>query len=113
MEVAVEELTSYELERGKPMPDTIHALVQSNIIFELRSRNGKQFRVLSELSLATTPDGTTPDLAVYPNFVPDYDHRPARRTDPPLCCVEIQSPSQSPEEMVAKVRVYFGSGVRS
>lgn len=113
MEVAVEELTSYELERGKPMPDTIHAAVQMNLGAELIVRYRKQFRILSELALATIPDGTTPDLAIYPAFALDYEHRQARRADPPLCCIEIQSPSQSPEEMVAKVRIYFGFGVGS
>lgn len=107
------EMTPYELERGKPMPDTIHALVQSNLNFELRLGFGKQFRILSELSLATTPTGTTPDLAIYPTFSPDYEHRQPRRADPPLCCIEIQSPSQSPEEMVEKTVVYFRFGVRS
>lgn len=96
------------------MPDTNHALVQSNLIFELRSRYNSRFRVLSELSLATAPDGTTPDLAIYPMFAVDYETQPpARRTDPPLCCVEIQSPSQSTEEMVSKAKTYFAFGVKS
>ena len=68
---------------------------------------------MSELSLATLPDGTTPDVAVYPAFALDYENRPARRTDPPLLCIEIQSPSQSVEEMVDKTNVCFGFGVRS
>ena len=107
------EMTPYELERGKPMPDTIHSLVQSNLIFELRPRFGPQYRVLSELSLATVPVGTTPDLALYPPFSPDYENRQPRRADPPLCCIEIQSPSQSLEEMVNKTGTYFQFGVRS
>ena len=107
------EMTPYELERGKPMPDTIHAAIQMNLGAEIRMRHRQQYRILSELSLDTVPKGTTPDLALYPTFTLDYDHREPRRADPPLCCIEIQSPSQSPEEMVEKTNVYFQFGVRS
>lgn len=113
MEAAVDLLSEYELERGKPMPDTIHAAIQSNLGFEIKLRYRDTYRVLSELSLATVPDGTTPDLAIYPAFTLDYEHRTAKRTDAPLACIEIQSPSQSNEEMVDKTTVYFNFGVRS
>lgn len=113
MEATEEHVTTYELERGKPMPDTIHAAIQMNVGAELLVRYRNQYRVLSELALATMPDGTTPDLSVYSVFRLDYEHRTARRTDPPLLCIEIQSPSQSLEEMVEKTGVYFQFGVRS
>lgn len=119
MEAAIELLSEYERRTGgKPIPDTIHAAIQSNLGFELKLRYRDQFRVLSELSLATTPDGTTPDLAIYPAFALDYEHRTAKRTDAPLACIEItgppsRSPSQSNEEMVDKTIVYFNFGVRS
>jgi Uma2 family endonuclease len=113
MEAAIAEISSYELERGKPMPDSIHAAVQSNLIFELRLRYQQAYRIFSELSLATVTDGTTPDLAIYPAFALDFDNRTARRTDAPLCCIEIQSPSQSIEEMLVKVKIYFQFGVKS
>ncbi len=113
MEAVVSQLSPYELERGKPMPDTIHAAIQSNLLFELKLRYRDAFRSLSELSLATLPEGTTPDVAVYPAFPLDYENRTAKRTDPPLLCIEIQSPSQAIEEMVDKTNVYFGFGVRS
>jgi Uma2 family endonuclease len=107
------QLTRYERERGKPLLDTIHAAIQMNLGAELLVRYRQSYRVLSELSLATLPDGTTPDLAVYPAFALDYEHRTAKRTDPPLLCIEIQSPSQSAEEMVNKTNVYFSFGVQS
>ncbi len=112
-ETLVDELTDYEIERGKPMPDTIHAALQSNLSFELKFAHRQQYRILSELSLATIPDGTTPNLAIYPAFALDYDHRTAKRSDPPLVCIEIQSPSQSTEEMVDKTAIYFRFGVKS
>ncbi|MBC7919712.1 MAG: Uma2 family endonuclease [Ferruginibacter sp.] len=52
-------LSDYELERGKPLPNTL-----------------------------------------------------AKRSDAPLLCVEIQSFSQSPEEMIEKVARYFAFGVK-
>lgn len=113
MEAILEQPSQYELERGKPMPDTIHAAIQSNIGFEIKLNYREIYRVLSELSLATVPDGTTPDLAIYPAFTLDYEHRTAKRSDAPLACIEIQSPSQSSEEMVDKTGIYFAFGVRS
>ena len=113
MEATIEQLSPYELERGKPMPDTIHAAIQMNLGAELLVRYRNIYRTLSELSLATIPDGTTPDLAIYSAFSLDYEHRTAKRTDAPLACIEIQSPSQSNEEMVDKTGIYFEFGVRS
>lgn len=113
MKAVIEQLPDYELERGKPIPDTIHGAIQSNLSFELQLHYRQTYRILSELSLATEPDGTTPDLAVYPNFPLDFDNRTAKRTEAPLLCIEIQSSSQSLEQMVDKTAVYFAFGVRS
>lgn len=113
MEAILEQPSQYEIERGKPMPDTIHAAIQSNIGFEIKLNYREIYRVLSELSLATVPDGTTPDLAIYPAFTLDYENRTFSRSDAPLACIEIQSPSQSNEEMVDKTGIYFAFGVRS
>ena len=86
--------------------------------FELKTRYRADYHIASEVSLATIPGGTTPDIVVYPHFKLNYENEPAKRTDPPLTCIEIQSPSQSnrdagPEEMVAKTHVYFHFGVKS
>ena len=107
------DLSPYELERGKPMPDTIHAAIQSNISFEMKTHYRETYRCLSEISLATLPESTTPDIAIYPAFPLDFDHRTVKRSDAPLVCIEIQSPSQSTEQMVDKTQVYFEFGVRS
>lgn len=113
MEAIIEQLSDYEIERGKPMPNAIHGAIQANLSFELKLRYRDQYRILSETSLATQPDGTTPDLVIYPPMPLNYDSEPAKRTDAPLVCVEIQSPSQSNEEMVAKTHIYFQFGVKS
>jgi Uma2 family endonuclease len=106
-------LSDYELERNKPIPDTIHGCIQANLVYEFKARYRQTLRVMSEVTLATQPEGATPDVLVYPAFLLDYDHRSAKRTDPPLLTIEIQSPSQSIEDMTAKVARYFAFGVRS
>ena len=66
MEALAEQIqTPYELERGKPNPDLIHAAIQANLIVEISSRYRAAYRVVSEVSLATEPVGTTPDLAIF------------------------------------------------
>jgi Uma2 family endonuclease len=110
---ALLEVSTYELERGKPMPNAVHGSIQANLSFELKLRYRETYRIMSEVSLATTPDGTTPDVVVYPVFQLDYENEPAKRFDAPLTCIEIQSMSQSTDEMVAKTNVYFRFGVQS
>ena len=110
----LEILSDYELERNKPLPNTTHSVLQSNLVFELRQKSFNQFRILSELALDTVPNGSTPDLVIYPYFEVDFGAEyPSRRSDPPLLTIEIQSPSQSLDEMVDKANVYFAFGVKS
>lgn len=76
MEAACDNITADGIERGKPIPDTIHAIVPGNRRFGLRSHYG-----------------TTPDLALYPTFVSDYDHRQACWVVPPaMRCVFVYEP---------------------
>ena len=113
MEALVEQLTEYELERGKPMPNLTHGAIQANLVFELKAAYRTQYRVASEVTLATLPEGSTPDVILYPLMPLGYGDEPAKRPDAPLLCIEIQSPSQSLEQMVDKTAVYFDFGVRS
>ena len=114
METTVESFSTYELERGKPVPNTLHGAIQANLVFELKSHYRQSYRVLSEVTLTTVPDGAIPDVLVYPLFPLDYlTVPPARRSDAPLLCIEIQSPSQSLEEMIEKAIRYFAFGVKS
>jgi Uma2 family endonuclease len=118
MELSVETITEkilspYEIERGKPMPTLIHGSIQFNIGFELKSKYPKQFRIANEVSLATQPDWSTPDVVLYPNSKLDFDNDPARRTDAPLLSIEIQSPSQSTKDMTSKLEPYFSFGIKS
>ncbi|MEZ0487022.1 Uma2 family endonuclease [Fibrella aquatica] len=113
MEAVIDQLSDYELERGKPMPTTVHAAIQTNIAAELKVRYRKQYRVLTEITLATQPKDSVPDVALYPYFQLDYQHDTASRTDAPLVAVEIISPSQSLSQMIEKAGRYFAFGVTS
>ncbi|GAA4410546.1 hypothetical protein GCM10023187_35270 [Nibrella viscosa] len=114
MEAVIDQaLSAYELERSKPMPNLTHGSIQANLVFELKTAYRNQFRIASEVTLATQPDGSTPDVVAYPLIPLGFGDEPARRTDAPLLCIEIQSPSQSLEQMVEKTTIYFSFGVRS
>lgn len=118
MEATIGQLSEYERERGKPMPTLIHGAIQFNIGFELKTRYPGQFRIASEVTLDTKPDGSTPDLVLYPAGALDYKNDPSRRTDAPLLAIEIHRnagpvTSQSTKDMVAKLEPYFYFGIQS
>ena len=106
-------VSDYELERNKPMPNLTHGSLQANFIVQLAIGYGSQFRIASEVALATTPDGTTPDIVVYSKRPLNFVNETAKQTDAPLLAIEIQSPSQSNEEMIGKTYQYFNFGVQS
>ncbi len=95
------------------MPNLIHGIIQANLSFELKMRYRDTYRVLAGLSLATQPYATTTSVAIYPAFELNYEGQAVEETNAPLTCIEIQSPSQSNEEMVAKTHIYFQFGVKS
>ena len=113
MEAIIEQLSDYERERGKPMPTLVHGAIQANLIIQLAVNYPNQFRIASEVTLDTKPDGSTPDLVLYPFGELDFKNDPSRRTDAPLLVIEIQSPSQSTKDMVSKLEPYFYFGVKS
>ncbi len=106
-------LSAYELDRKKPMPTLLHGAIQFNIGFEIKSNYPNRFRIASQVTLATKPDGSTPDLVLYPAGALDYKNDPLRRTDAPLLAVEIQSASPSTKDMVTKLEPYFYFGLQS
>lgn len=95
------------------MPSKVHAYIQSNIIFELRSRYNDRFTFLSELSLDLEGWGSVPDLSIYPKMAIDVRQDEIRMKTPPLCTVEIISPMQSLQELLDKAKAYFEHGVQS
>lgn len=113
MNPAVEELSEYEIERGKPMPSKAHSIVQMNIGTELNTRYRKQYRVMSELSLELEGWQSVPDIAVYSYFEMDFLHDEIRMTEPPLCAIEILSATQGILSLSDKANQYFENGVKS
>ena len=110
-EVAPE--TDYETERGKPVPNRIHGAIQGQINFLLRLAYGQEYQFPSEVSLATIPP-TTPDICIYPQKKLDWRTVSAKESEMPLTTIEILSPSQSLDELVAKAESnYFSEGVKS
>jgi Uma2 family endonuclease len=108
------ELSDYELDRNKPMPSKNHAIVQSNIGFEVQLKYRETYRVMSEVKLNIPNDkDVVPDIAIYPRFAFDPLHDEVKMTEMPLCAVEILSPSQTNEELIEKVEKYFSVGVKS
>ena len=119
MEAVIEQLSEYELERGKPMPTLNHAIVQGNLIFALKFHYRNQFTVASELNLSMPerPD-TVPDVAIYHKLQIDFLNDITSMTQMPITAVEIISPShrnagRSHDEILAKFKRYFEAGVQS
>ena len=110
---AVAEQSAYEQERGKPVPSKVHAYIQSNLIFELKSRYKDRFTFMSELSLDLDGLWAVSDLVIYPKMTIDVRQDEIRVTTPPLCAIEIISPMQSLQELVDKSKAYFEHGVQS
>lgn len=107
------EVSQYELERGKPMPSKLHARVQTNLILEIGFHYREQYDLLSELSLELKDWESVPDISIYPKSEADYSEDEIRVTEPPLCAIEILSPTQSLQELITKANKYFSYGVKS
>lgn len=109
----IETETNYETERGKPMPNRIHGVIQNWLSYLLSTVYFRQFQFASELSLATIPP-TTPDICIYPKKKLNPREIEAKETEMPLTTIEILSPSQTIEQLQEKAwDIYFPAGVGS
>lgn len=54
-----------------------------------------------------------PDLSILPKLTPDFRNDVTTVTEPPLGVIEIISPSQTLNQLVAKAEAYFAHGVKS
>ncbi len=108
------ELSLYELERNKPMPSLNHALVQSNLIFELKTlyRNNYSFPSEIEISMPQKPN-CVPDIAIYSKIQFDHLHDIIKMKEMPITAIEIVSSSQSNDDILDKFERYFLAGVQS
>lgn len=109
---AIDAISEYELERGKPMPSKNHALVQTFLIGALL-RYVDQYSIMSELSLDLEPRPLTPDISIYSKLPIDWVHDEIKMSQPPLMVIEILSPRQTMQDLIEKIETYFEAGVQS
>lgn len=110
---ALSDTLDYVTERGKPMPSFNHGSIQANLIVLLGTHYKKRYRTVSELSLNLSDWPSVPDISLYQRVPLDLQNDVVATTEPPLCAIEIISPSQSLSELTAKARQYFAHGVKS
>lgn len=104
--------SDYVTERNKPMPSYNHGSIQANLIIELATYRN-QYRPISELSLDLSNWPSVPDVSLYPWEKLDTTQDRAKVSEPPLCVIEILSPTQSITELLSKAKSYFEHGVQS
>lgn len=105
--------TDYETERNKPLPSFNHGSIQTNVGFLIKLNYGKKYRAVSELSLELSDWPSVPDVSLYPWKKLDTRHDQIKVSEPPLCVMEILSPTQSLTDLLVKARNYFEHGVQS
>ena len=119
----MEELTKLEYE-DVDMGSLNHSLAQTQIVGQLLSDT--RFTTIVELSLDIgqtdlTPFGIEakrelkPDICLYPKgkLQPDWTCDVLKMQDMPLLAIEVLSPRQGIEEILAKIRAYFALGIKS
>ena len=112
--VVEKEISAYEIERNKPMPSLNHAIIQSNLIFELKSLYRKTYSFPSELALEMlSKPNTVPDICIFPKLIIDFLHDQTTVSQMPITAIEIVSASQSNDDILDKFERYFLAGVQS
>lgn len=112
----------FELRRGRVIelshPTRTHGIVCTNIATELNlyARGVRRGYVTSNDAgvVLEEEEGTVvgPDVAYYTDANRFADVHPKWGEVPPVLAVEVQSPNDKPNKVIAKVRDYLASGVR-
>jgi hypothetical protein len=110
---AVQPLSDYEIERGKPLPSVLHSLVESKLTAKLSLRYGEKLEILPELSLCLSTIAFTPDICVYSKMKITFEQEEECMTEPPLGIVEILTKSQPLSDLIGRRSAYFDAGVKS
>ena len=111
---AEREMTAYEIETGKPMPSFNHSYIQNNLIIEINIRFRKNFTTMPELTLAMLEKpNCVPDISIFPKMTANFLHDKIAFAEMPITIIEIVSPTQSNDEILAKFERYFFAGVLS
>ena len=87
------DISDYELQRGKPMPSKLHSRLQANILVQLVNNYQAKYDIFSELSLSLDGWDSVPDICIYEKTEIDYQNDEIELTIPPLCAIEIISPT--------------------
>jgi Uma2 family endonuclease len=110
--VKEEVLSEYELERGKPMPNFIHAHIELNIGTALRERYRKTHSVVVEVTVQFDRP-LTPDVAVFAKRPIDFSDASPKETQIPMLAIEIASPSQPLQTLIDKATEMLRFGVKA
>ncbi len=94
------------------MPSYNHGKIQANLIMELAAFR-KKYDINSETSLALDQWPSVPDISIFPKSEMDLLNDEIAVKEPPLCVIEILSPTQSLSELTTKAKGYFQHGVQS
>jgi Putative restriction endonuclease len=110
----IRQLSAYEIKRNKPLPDLIHSFLQPQIMFELHIRLGDNFSIFPELDLIM-PEKTiaVPDIVIYPKMKVDFSNDILVMEEMPLTTIEIMTPPQDKDDMIARAKRYLSAGVKS
>lgn len=111
MQEVNDKISTYETERGKPMPSKNHAIVQTRLIVALDKY--QKYSTLSEISLGLPAGEKVPDIGIFQPLVFTPGEDEVRMDEIPLGVIEILSPTQSLADLIAKSHVYFQQGVKS
>lgn len=110
---AVAYIPTYELERGKPMPDKLHAFIQQQLLFLIKLYYRETFDVLPELNIIFDSEKSIPDLAIYEKNVLDFTKNETNVSEIPKGAIEILSGQQPLSELTSKLHRYLKAGVKS
>lgn len=106
-------VSDYETERHKPMPSFNHGSIQTNLGFLIKLKYGEKYRTVSELHLDLSDWASVPDISLFHWKKLDTKNDQIKVSEPPLCVMEILSPTQSLADLVSKAHGYFEHGVQS
>jgi Uma2 family endonuclease len=107
------ELSTYEIERDKPIPSRNHGKLQIRIGFEMIAKYRNRFEIVSEPTLQMLERPRVPDLAFFNVQESDWFEDETKITEVPQGVIEILLPSQSRYEFTSKLPQYFEVGVKS
>lgn len=91
-----------------------HSRLIGRITSLLSASYGEQYDILPELEFELSAGRLKPDVAILPRLNYDWEADIIRYPNPPITAIEIISPTQSIDGLIAKIRqFYFPSGVQS